>query len=162
MCVVMHKHKYVRVWTMPWQYLEWHKSVARGGGNELTSTDCAEFDDSETKQSHPQQWSILKSLLSCQNSTWGGEIVDIRNATMLFCVFTKHGIMWAQKHIASISWAWVRITVSAGLLPASGQGDEHTGQYFPDLAACGLHLLTQPQNRKCTELFISKFDLRLS
>lgn len=29
------------------------------------------------------------------------------------------------KHIASISWAWARITFSAGLLPASGQGGEH-------------------------------------
>lgn len=45
MCVVIHKHKYVHVWTMPRQYLEQHKSVARGGGDELTSMDCAEFDD---------------------------------------------------------------------------------------------------------------------
>ena len=73
------------------------------------------------------------------NSIWQGEIMDVRNSTKLFCVYKQHGITWAQKCIASIKWTWVTITISAGFLPASGQDTEHTGQHFPDLAACGLH-----------------------
>lgn len=78
----------------------------------------------------------------------------------MFCVFKWHGIMWAQKPIASTSWAWVKIPISDGFFHECGQIAGHTGQYFPDLAACGLHLLPKTQNMKCTKLFFYYFDQR--
>lgn len=87
--------------------------------------------------------------------------MDVRNSAKLFCVFKWQRITWAQKHIASTSWAWVKTPISAGFLHEWGQVVEHMGQYFPHLAACGLHLLTKPQNGKYTELFIYDFDQRL-
>lgn len=38
-CVGMHEHKCECVWTVPWQYLEQHESIARVAGDELIAID---------------------------------------------------------------------------------------------------------------------------
>lgn len=87
-------------------------------------------------------------------------MLETQQFFLCVCVFKWRGVTWAQKCIASKSWPWVKIPISAVFLHECGQVVEHTQQYFPDLGTCGLCLLTEPQNRKCTELFIYDFDQR--